>query len=262
MRRPLLSSLALLLLATPAPAGAAPAFSIEDRALTPLTQLPARVATRLTITGSGQEERFHLQTPRPVVFSGAIRVVRAAAVPSGLRVCEGTWQRFHTPRPGTGRYSYYVVLEPGGTAFADGTDLLTGAPWIGEEEMGLGFRILPEFTDGGTSTLTGGPLTLTSDGPFYRGASGVEIRLRTTGGRIVGMTSPSVDSGRVILRARRAGASRSIPVATLPVRDGVFSTRWLAPRGGRWEVYAQYRTARPRSYADDASECGFQVVVR
>ena len=237
----------------PSPASATPSFSIEHRALTPLTQLPARVASRLTMTAGAQEERFRLRTGSPVSIGGDVRVVSSAVVPLGLAVCPGTWQRFHAPRANAGRFEYDLVLAAGGTAFADGTDTLVRAPWPGEDEMGLAFAIDPE---------PGRALTLSAEGPLYQGPLGVQIRLSTTAGRLVGMTTPVVNSGRAILRARRAGSSRSIPVATLPVRDGVFSVKWRAPRGGRWEVYAQYRSESPSNFSDDAMECGLPVVAR
>lgn len=223
-----------------------------------MTQLPARTATRLTITGTGQEERFRIQTARPVTIGGAMRLARADGVGSGVQACPGTWQRLHVARSGTGRFNYDVVLEPGGIAVVDGVDELTRAPWPGEAEMGLAFRILPEFPGGSTLAR---PLTIGSDGPLYQGPLGVQIRLNTTAGRIVGMTTPVVNTGRVVLRARRAGSMRSIPVATRAVRDGIFSVNWRAPRAGRWEVYAQYR-AGSSNYADDASECGLPLVAR
>ena len=251
-------TLAVLAATTPASATAAPSFEIEHRALTPMTQLPARVATRLTITGTAQEERFRIQSARPLQIGGAIRVAGASVVGPAVAACPGTWQRFHAARLSTGTFNYDVVLAPGGTAVADGTDVLSRAPWRGEDEMGLAFRILPEFT--GAPTTLSSSLTIASDAPLYQGPLGVQIRLSTASGRIVGMTTPVVNSGRVVLRARPAGSTRSIPVATLPVRDGAFTTRWRAPRGGRWEVYAQYRTASPSNYANDASECGLPVV--
>jgi hypothetical protein len=258
MRRLLFSAVAVLLVAA-APASATPGFSIEHRPTTPLTKLPARVQSTLTITGSGQEERFRVRTLRPVRFAGAIRVARETAVGPGVAQCPGKWQRFHRAHASSGRFDYDVVMAPTGTATVTGVDSLVRAPWTGEDELGLAFEIVPHF-EGAPTTLAGAPMTITGEPLRYLGPLGVQIRLATTSQLIVATTTPIINNGRIVLRARRG--SSSVPVATLPVRDGIVSVRWRAPRNGRWEVYAQFRTGSRSNYADDASECGLIVTAR
>ena len=260
MRR-LLPLLSVLVVVPAAPATATPTFALDHEAASSLTSLPVRTVSRLTMGAGGQEERFRLRSQAPLTFSGDVRAGQASVVSPGVGACPGRWQRFHFARLELSTFTYDVTIPAGGTGVATGTDVLNNAPWPGEDELGLAFEAQPEFT-GAPSTLTGDPLTVAAQGPRYLGPLGVQLRLATGGGRIFGTTTPVVDIGRVVLRALPAGSSRSIPVARLRLRDGAFSVRWKAPRPGRYEIYAQYRTTSPSNYANDASECGLRVVAR
>ena len=133
MRRPLpLACLLCLVLA--APAAANPAFSLRHDATTPLTRLPARAVSTLTMSAAGQEERFRLRSPVPLTFAGDVRVGLGTALSPAVAACPGRWQRPHVSRLQSGRFEYDLTLPAGGTGTATGTDTLVRAPWTGEDE--------------------------------------------------------------------------------------------------------------------------------
>ena len=77
---------------------------------------------------------------------------------------------------------------------------------------------------------------------------------------LTGVRRPS--SGRVELWGYAPGAKRARTLASVRVRDGVWSMPNLRlSRTGPWEFYARYKSAG-RSYADDASQCGTITRIR
>src|SRR5687767_12406261 len=109
-------------LAAAAPAAAAPSFTLQHEAATPLDRLGASVVSRLGVTGSAVEERFHLSSAVPVTFSGDIRVERETSVGAGVASCGTRWERSHSSRPPRGRWDYDVVVPAGGRATVQGVD--------------------------------------------------------------------------------------------------------------------------------------------
>ncbi len=83
------------------------------------------------------------------------------------------------------------------------------------------------------ATLAGPLFDLISYGPAYRGPLGVQLAFRA-------IRAPD---GHVVV----AGTTE----------PGVWSyNRFMPDRSGRWELYARYRTTKPRVWANDTSECG------
>ena len=79
---------------------------------------------------------------------------------------------------------------------------------------------------------------------------------------VAGTTDRDMSSGRVELWGYAPGANRARRLASVRVRDGVWSVPNLRPsRTGRWEFYARYKSSG-RTYADDVSECGTIMRIR
>ena len=241
--------LALLLAA--APAAATPSFSLQHEAAGPLDRLGAQVVSRLTVTGSDVEESFHLQSATPVRFFGDIRVVRETAVGPGARVCDSRWQRLHDARGAQGAFHYDLVVSAGRRATIEATDTLVRPPWPGEAQLGAVFEVTP---------AGGAPMLVATPGLRYQGPLGVRMRIAETGNRIVVTTVPVVNSGRIELRAFRSERGSSVRIASLAVRHGIVSKRWI-PRPGNYEVYALFRPTNS-SFGADATECGMFLKVR
>jgi hypothetical protein len=147
-----------------------------------------------------------------------------------------------------------ITIAPGQTATLSAEIELRRAPWI-DESLDARWMIEP-------GTLAGPLFDLVSYGPAYRGPLGVELAfraIRAPDGHVVvaGTTEPSVGSGRVQIWAFRPGSNRARRIASVRPRDGVWSyKRFMPDRSGRWELYARYRTTKPRVWANDSSECG------
>jgi hypothetical protein len=250
MRSAFLAVAAMLALATPA--AATPSFTVSQSAAGPLDRLPATVVSRLNVTGSEVAERFSVQTPTPVRVTGAARVVTTSVVGPGTAACGTRWERFHSARNRQGTFTPTLDIPARGQATLEAVDSLVRPPWPGEDELGVPFEIAVPGLQ---------PFVIGAEGPSYQGPLGVQLRVATTGGRIVVTTTPVVNSGRIVLRAFRRNSPRSIWLGTLPVRNGIVSMVWRPRVAGSYEVYALFRSSSS-SFGDDATECGTTLVAR
>jgi hypothetical protein len=255
LRRPALA--ALLLCALPSSALANPSFSVSSTAAGGLKSLPARVSHRLTVTAGPAQETFHISALGSLAVSGnTLSVDQQTAVGPPVFTCGTRWQRPHEPFGQRSAFGVRVTLAPFATAFVDTATTLRRPPWAGDL-LDATWELAP---------AQGSPFDVVSTAPDYAGPSGVELafaltRVSARRYAVTGTAAPEVASGRVQLWGYPPGRKHAIRLAGARVRDGAWSIPRLRPsRGGRWELYARYRTTS-RAYADDASVCGTVVRV-
>ena len=264
MRLPLaVAAVTLALLALPSAALAAPAVSVSSSSVGSTRGLPAKAQHTLTLTAGATAEELAVDIfpANDITVTGATVEPPPGGAGPSLAMCPGRWQRFHDAyNDSFGPTKVTITIAPGQTATLTAEVELTSGPWIDES---LDARWILEH-----ATLAGPLFDLISYNLDYRGPLGVQLAFRATrapDGHIVvsGTTEPRVGSGRVQIWAFAPGSDRARRIASVRPRNGEWSYRRFMPdRRGRWELYARYRTTKPRVWTNDASECGEFVRVR
>ncbi len=257
MVRRSLALAALSLCSLPASALANPSFAVDVAAQGVPGNLPSKVTHRLTMTAAAAPEALTLATTGPMTVSGANVAVGEPRAVSATFNCGTKWSRHHGARDLSGRFFLDLTLAPGATAVVETVTAYAAAPWA-SDTLDAVWDITP---------AQGSPFFITSTAPDYQGGMGVRLDftlVRRSAGAyaVAGTTDRDMSSGRVELWGYAPGANRARRLASVRVRDGVWSVPNLRPsRTGRWEFYARYKSSG-RTYADDVSECGTIMRIR
>jgi hypothetical protein len=243
-------------------ASANPSVAVTSERVGSTAKLPAKVKHVLTLTAGATAEQVTVDidpaTPLTVTGAQTVSPPPPSAGPS-LSICSTRWSfRRETYATSTVTNLRTMTIAPGTTAVVEATVQLVGPPSEGQG-LDAEWEITP---------AQGRPFTVSSMAPFYTGPFGVDIDFRVLRARdgsyvIAGTTAPAdVSSGRAELWAYAPSSKRAKRIASVPVRDGAWSTGAFRPdRRGKWELYARYRSAT-RGYADGATPCGTEVRVR
>ena len=192
-----------------------------------------------------------------MTVSGANVTVGEPRAESATFNCGTKWSRHHGARDLSGRFFVDLTLAPGATAVVETVTAYAAAPWA-SDTLDAVWDITP---------AQGSPFFITSTAPDYQGGMGVRLDftlVRRSAGAyaVAGTTDRDMSSGRVELWGYAPGVNRARRLASVRVRDGVWSVPNLRPsRTGRWEFYARYKSSG-RTYADDVSECGTIMRIR
>jgi hypothetical protein len=248
----------LLTLALTAAAQANPSITVTSARVGSTAKLPAAVRHTLQLTAGATSEALTVSvTPAAhITVSGVATSPPVAQTGPSVAACPGRWTRFHVGHP-AGPYPTDVsfTIPPGQTATLTADVQFVTAPWP-DETLDATWSIEP---------ATGQDFDVVSNAPLYSGPLGVKLDFQVTRTAelafvVTGTASPDVSSGRVELWAYAPKAKKAKRVARVALQDGEWSTRFTPTKGGLWELYARYRTAR-KSFANDSSECGTIVPV-
>ncbi|MDA0173683.1 hypothetical protein OJ998_31560 [Solirubrobacter taibaiensis] len=248
---------ALVVCALPSSAAANPSFAVDVAAEGVPGNLPSKVTHRLTMTAGATPETLTLTTTERMTASGANVAVGQQRAVSATFNCGTKWSRHHGARDLSTRFMVDLTLAPGATAVVETVTAYDDAPWA-SDTLDAVWDVTP---------AQGSPFFITSTAPDYRGGMGVQLDFtlvrRSPGAyAVAGTTDRDMSSGRVELWGYAPGADRARKLASVRVRDGVWSVPNLRPsRTGQWEFYARYKSAG-RTYADDASQCGTITRIR
>jgi hypothetical protein len=242
-------------------ASANPSVAVTSERVGSTAKLPAKVKHVLTLTAGATAEQVTVDIDPPALLTvtGAQSVSPPppSAGPS-VSACPSRWSFLReTYATSTVTNLRTMTIAPGTTAVVEATVQLVGPP-----SEGQGLDAEWELTP-----AQGRPYTVFSQAPFYTGPLGVDIRFRLLRARngswvVAGTTLPAdVQTGRAELWGYAPGSKRAKRIASVPVRDGEWSTTAFQPDRNGWELYARYRSAT-RGYADGATPCGTEVRVR
>lgn len=248
---------ALVLCALPSSAAANPSFAVDVAAEGVPGNIPSKVTHRLTMTAGSTAETVTLTTTGRMTVSGANVAVGEQRAISATFNCGTKWARPHGARDLSTRFIVDLTVAPGATAVAETVTAYADAPWA-SDTLDAVWDVKP---------AQGSPFSITSTAPEYEGGMGVEldftlVRRSARAYAVAGTTDRDMRSGRVELWGYAPGAERARKLASVRVRDGVWSVPNLRlSRAGQWEFYARYKSAG-RTYADDVSECGTITRIR
>ena len=257
MVRRSLALAALSFCSLPASALGNPSFAVDVAASGVPGNIPAKVTHRLTMTAAAAPETLTLATSGRMTVSGANVAVGDLRAVSATFNCGTRWARPHGARDLSTRFMVDLTLAPGATAVVETVTAYTAAPWA-SDTLDAVWDVEP---------AQGIPFSITSTAPDYQGGMGVRLDftlVRRSAGAyaVAGTTYRDMSSGRVELWGYAPGVNRARRLASVRVRDGVWSVPNLRPsRTGRWEFYARYKSSG-RTYADDVSECGTIMRIR
>ena len=247
-----------LTLALTAAAQANPSITVTSARVGSTAKLPAIVRHTLQLTAGATSEALTVSVSPAarITVSGATVGPPVPQTGPSIAACEGHWARFHRGYA-EGPYPSDVTftIPPGQTATLTADVRFVTAPWE-DQTLDATWSIEP---------ATGNDFDVVSTAPAYGGPLGVELNFQVerTGPLayvVTGTAAPDVSSGHVELWAYAPKAKKARRVARVAVRDGEWSARFKPSKGGLWELYARYRTAR-KSFANDTSECGTIVPV-
>jgi len=291
-----LPALALLLCASPARAAVSFTASVSPTTIRTPAKLEYRLKM---VNHGAREERFSVTISPPQYRpsrSGYGRAELASVDQLGeptidppARYATNLVQTFHADTGscsgaytgvGVGDHGYELVsyeldvaLPPRATARVRAR-YATAQPLWQDLDLRLRFEIGTKLVSGARGTLQHARV-VHSPSPRIAGRRAAHIMFRTvpsgkaairrgTPLRIDGFMVPAIPGQHVEFRYRRigdhGGVTKPAPAVVAVVGAlGAFSTTWMAPRPGLYELWGQYRHASPGLFSDDTCVEAFRV---